>query len=219
MKKSFSVGCVIMASGLSRRFGANKLLADFCGQPMLCRAFAATATPGIAARIVVTRSEEVQALCRAHSVPVLLHSLPGRNDTVRLGLSALLEQQPELSGCMFLPGDQPLLCRETVEAMTERFCHEQSSLTEWQKETEREIFRLGFRVRNDPSPFTGSPVLFEKGLFQELLTLPQGMGGSVLLRKYPAHVHTVYIADRNELADADTPEALAQLEALARQKL
>lgn len=219
MKKSLTVGCVIMASGLSRRFGTNKLLVDFCGQPMLCRAFDATATPGIAARIVVTRSEEVQALCRAHGVPVLLHSLPGRNDTVRLGLSALLEQKPELSGCMFLPGDQPLLCRETVEAMTERFCREQPSPTEWQKETEREIFRLGFRVRNDPSPLTGSPVLFEKGLFQELLTLPQGMGGSVLLRKYPAHVHTVYIADRNELADADTPEALAQLEALARQKL
>lgn len=219
MKKSLTVGCVIMASGLSRRFGTNKLLADFCGQPMLCRAFAATATPGIAARIVVTRSEDVQALCRTQGVPVLLHSLPGRNDTVRLGLSALLEQLPELSGCMFLPGDQPLLRRETVEAMTERFCHEQTSPAEWQKETEREIFRLGFRVRNDPSPLTGSPVLFEKGLFQELLILPQGMGGSVLLRKYPAHVHTVYIADRNELADADTPEALAQLEALARQKL
>ena len=219
MKKSLTVSCVIMASRLSRRFGANKLLADFCGQPMLCRAFAATATPGIAARIVVTRSEDVQALCRTQGVPVLLHSLPGRNDTVRLGLSALLEQLPELSGCMFLPGDQPLLRRETVEAMTERFCHEQTSPAEWQKETEREIFRLGFRVRNDPSPLTGSPVLFEKGLFQELLTLPQGMGGSVLLRKYPAHVHTVYIADRNELADADTPEALAQLEALARQKL
>ena len=95
MKKSLTVGCVIMASGLSRRFGANKLLADFCGQPMLCRAFAATATPGISARIVVTRSEEVQALCRAHGVPVLLHSLPGRNDTVWLGLSALLEQLPD----------------------------------------------------------------------------------------------------------------------------
>ena len=219
MKKSLTVGCVIMASGLSRRFGTNKLLADFCGQPMLCRAFDATATPGIAARIVVTRSEEVQALCRAQGVPVLLHSLPGRNDTVRLGLSALLEQLPELSGCMFLPGDQPLLRRETVEAMTALFCREQPSPAEWQKETEREIFRLGFRIRNDPAPLTGSPVLFEKGLFQELLTLPQGMGGSVLLRKYPAHVHTVYIADRNELADADTPEALAQLEALARQKL
>ena len=95
MKKSLTVGCVIMASGLSRRFGANKLLADFCGQPMLCRAFAATAAPSISARIVVTRSEEVQALCRAQGVPVLLHSLPGRNDTVRLGLSALLEQLPD----------------------------------------------------------------------------------------------------------------------------
>ena len=29
MKKSLTVGCVIMASGLSRRFGTNKLLADF----------------------------------------------------------------------------------------------------------------------------------------------------------------------------------------------
>lgn len=218
MKELLPVGCVIMASGLSQRFGSNKLLAPFCGEPMLCRAFAATDTPKLSARIVVTRSDEVAQLCRSRNVPVLLHDLPGRNDTVRLGLSALLEQVPELlAACS---------CRETS-----RFCAARQ-WKPWQaspggikelgwndKETEREIFRLGFRVRNDPSPLTGSPVLFEKGLFQELLTLPQGMGGSVLLRKYPAHVHTVYIADRNELADADTPEALAQLEALARQKL
>ena len=207
MKELLPVGCVIMASGASRRFGSNKLLADFCGEPMLCRAFAATDTPRLSARIVVTRSDEVAQLCRSRNVPVLLHDLPGRNDTVRLGLSALLEQVPEL------------LCRETVEAMAGISGWDQRTRLERQKETEREIFRLGFRVRNDPSPLTGSPVLFEKGLFQELLTLPQGMGGSVLLRKYPTHVHTVYIADRNELADADTPEALAQLEALARQKL
>lgn len=213
MKKSLTVGCVIMASGLSRRFGTNKLLADFCGQPMLCRAFAATATPGIAARIVVTRSEEVQALCRAHGVPVLLHSLPGRNDTVRLGLSALLEQQPELSGCMFLPGDQPLLRRETVEAMTERFCP-----TEWQKETEREIFRLGAVADNDPTPLVGSPVLFGSSFFSELLTLPENKGGNVLLKKYPAQVRTICIADSAELLDADTPEVLQQLETIARQK-
>ena len=213
MKKSLTVGCVIMASGLSRRFGANKLLADFCGQPMLCRAFAATATPGISARIVVTRSEEVQALCRAQGVPVLLHSLPGRNDTVRLGLSALLEQQSELSGCMFLPGDQPLLRRETVEAMTERFCP-----TEWQKETEREIFRLGAVAENDPAPLVGSPVLFGSSFFSELLTLPENKGGNVLLKKYPAQVRTICIADSAELLDADTPEVLQQLKVLARQK-
>ena len=82
-----SIGCVIMASGLSRRFGSNKLLTPFAGQPMLCRAFAATNTPLLAARIVVTRSAAVQKLCQAHGVPVLLHGLPFRSDTVRLGLT------------------------------------------------------------------------------------------------------------------------------------
>ena len=137
MKELLPVGCVIMASGVSHRFGSNKLLADFCGEPMLCRAFAATDTPKLSARIVVTRSDEVAQLCRSRNVPVLLHDLPGRNDTVRLGLSALLEQVPELFGCMFLPGDQPLLCRETVEAMAGISGWDQRTRLERQKETER----------------------------------------------------------------------------------
>ncbi len=87
---------------------------------------------------MVTRSAQVQALCKAQGVPVLLHALPGRNDTVRLGLSALLAQHPELTGCIFLPGDQPLLQRATVEALLTAFA-------QTQKETERVIFRLGAR--------------------------------------------------------------------------
>ena len=215
MSEPLPVGCVIMASGLSRRFGSNKLLASFCGEPMLCRTLDATNTPRITAKIVVTRSAEVQALCKAHNIPVLLHSLPGRNDTVRLGLSAVLEQQPDLAGCMFLPGDQPLLRRETVESMIDAFDRE---MTGGQKETEREIFRLGFRTTNDPNPLVGSPVLFGNGFFAELCALPEGKGGNVLVKKYPAHVHTVYTMCREELLDADTPEALAQLEAIARRK-
>ncbi len=206
-----SIGCVIMASGLSRRFGSNKLLVPFAGQPMLCRAFAATDTPLLAARIVVTRSAEVKALCEEHGVPVLLHSLPFRSDTVRLGLAALLEQQPGLAGCMFLPGDQPLLRRESVNQLLTAF-------VQTQKETERAIFRAVFPVSNDTGSLVGSPVLFGSGFFTELCTLPEGKGGNVLIKKYSAQVHTVCLANREELLDADTPEALAQLEMLARQK-
>ena len=89
---------------------------------------------------------------------------------------------------------------------------------ERQKETEREIFRLGHRFKNDPDPLVGSPVLFSNGFFPELLTLPEGKGGSVLLHKYPTLVHTACIAQPEELADTDTPAALAQLEALVREK-
>lgn len=209
MNDSLPVGCVIMASGLSRRFGSNKLLANFCGEPVLCRAFAVTDTPQLAARIVVTRSEQVRDLCEAHRIPALLHNLPGRNDTVRLGLSALLEQLPELAGCMFLPGDQPLLRRTTVEQLVEHF--------QAQNKAEQDIFRLGAQALDGLSPLVGSPVLFGKRYFPELLTLPEGKGGSVLLKQYPARVHIVCIADREELLDADTPQALAQLEALAGQ--
>lgn len=212
MENPKPVGCIIMASGLSRRFGSNKLAAPFCGQPLLCRAFSVTDTPLLAARIVVTRSAEVEKLCRAHGIPVLLHSLPGRNDTVRLGLTALRAQHPGLAGCIFLPGDQPLLRRETLERLICAFG------AVGQKETEREIFRLGAVAENDPAPLVGSPVLFGSSFFPELLTLPENKGGNVLLKKYPAQVRTVYIADSAELLDADTPEVLQQLEALARQK-
>lgn len=200
------VSCVIMASGLAVRFGSNKLLADFCGQPLLCHAFAATDTPLLAARIVVTRSAEVEALCRAAGIPCLRHALPGRNDTVRLGLDALLAACPELSGCIFLPGDQPLLRRATLEGMIRTFA-------QTQKETERVILRLGFRAENDPEPLTGSPVLFGCGYFPALRALPENKGGNVLLRKYPEQVQIFYASHREELLDADTPAALAELEA------
>lgn len=211
MEQPFAVGCVIMASGRSTRFGSNKLLAPFGGQPLLCRAFAATHTPLVAERVVVTRHAQVQELCNAQGIPVVLHDLPGRNDTVRLGLAALLERRPDLAGCVFLPGDQPLLRRATVDQLLTAFA-------QTQKETERVIFRLGAPAGNGPDPLVGSPVLFSNGFFPELLTLPEGKGGSVLLHKYPTLVHTACIAQPEELADTDTPAALAQLEALVREK-
>ena len=200
-----SVGCVIMASGLARRFGSNTQLADYGGRPLLCRALEVTATPALAARVVVPRSAEVKALCDAQAVPCLLHCLPGRNATVRLGLEALLEQCPGLAGCSFLPGDQPLLQRETLEALITAFA-------QTQKVTERAIFRLGARAAHGPDTVVGSPVLFGCGYFPALRTLPEGKGGGVVIRQHPGCVRAVYAQSAEELEDADTVERLEALE-------
>lgn len=185
-------GCVIMASGLGKRFGGNKLMADFHGKPMIQCALDASETL-FTKRVVVTRDERIAALCREQNVDVVLHALPHRSDTVRLGLQAL----GELDSCMFLPGDQPLLRRETV-----------AMLLECRNEHPGCIIRPGYEDTE------GSPVLFPSWAFPELLDLPEGKGGGVVIKNHLHAVYRVSVADPFELADADTPEMLETLKGL-----
>lgn len=188
------IGCIIMASGFGKRFGGNKLMADFCGKPMVQKAL--DATDGLFfKRVVVTRHESVADLCREQNVDFVLHDLPHRNDTVRLGLEALGDPD----ACMFLPGDQPLLRRETVAML----------IQSWKEHPD-------CMVRPIHEDTEGSPVLFPAWAFPELKTLPEGKGGGVVIKKYPHDMIRVSVSDPFELADADTPETLELLQQLSR---
>lgn len=188
------IGCVIMASGLGKRFGGNKLMADFNGKPMIQRAL--DLTEGLfCRRVVVTRHESVAGLCREQNVDVVLHDLPHRSDTVRLGLEAL----GELDACMFLPGDQPLLRRETVAKL----------LQNWQQYP-------NCIIRPIHEDIEGSPVLFPAWAFPELRNLPEGKGGSVVIKNHPHEMIRISVSDPFELADADTPDTLELLRQRSR---
>lgn len=185
-----TLGCVIMASGEGRRFGSNKLLADFGGAPMICRALAAT--EGIfAERVVVTRHREVEQLCLERGVRVILHDLPYRSDTVRLGVEAMGER---ITACMFCPADQPLLSRETVQTMALAAACD-----------DRMILRLSDGERD------GAPVIFPRRYFGELSNLPQGKGGGAVMKQYPEAVGRVLTSNALELEDVDTEEDLIRL--------
>ena len=182
-------GCVIMASGLGKRFGGNKLMEDFQGKPMIQRALNATA--GLfSRRVVVTRHESVAALCRQQNVDVVLHDLPHRSDTVRLGLEAM----GDVERCMFCPGDQPLLSKETIQSLLLSAVSNPEAI---------------WRPCCDGAP--GAPVLFPRWAFPELAALPEGKGGGAVMKRYPERCETLPIADAWELMDADTPEILAEL--------
>ena len=184
-----SIGCVIMASGLGKRFGGNKLMADFHGEPLICRIL--DATEGIfAQRVVVTRHEDVAGLCENRGIQVVLHDLPHRSDTVRLGMEAM----PGIDRCMFATADQPLLRKATVSALALAAANDPDSI---------------WRTMCDGTP--GSPVIFPQWAFSQLRNLPEGKGGGVVIKKYPAQLHTVTVRDMYELKDIDSPEDLKEL--------
>ena len=189
-------GCVIMASGLGNRFGGNKLMADFHGRPMIARIL--DATDGLfAKRVVVTRHESVADLCRENGIPAVLHSLPYRSDTVRLGLEVIAD----VDRCMFCPGDQPLLQKDTLASLL--LCGVNHPERMW-------------RPCCDDAP--GSPVLFPRWTFPELLSLPEGKGGGFVAKKYRDRLDILHVADPWELVDADTPEILELLKKQAIQR-
>ena len=116
---------------------------------------------------------------------MIFHTLPERNDTVRLGM----KEMKGMDGCVFCPCDQPLLKKETLQRMINQFENQGHG-----------IYRLSFREKQ------GSPVLFSKEFFQELMTLPTKNGGSYLVKKYPDQVIKVDASDKMELFDIDTQE-------------
>ena len=186
-------GCIIMASGMGRRFGSDKLAADFAGRPLLD--WILDATEDLPEnRIVLTRSDEAAKICRARNIPVIRHDLPHRNQAIRLGLAAM---DSSITGCLFCPADQPLVSSESVNRLLCAFSDEPGA-----------IHRLSF------GDMSGAPVLFPAWCFPELMLLPEGKGGAVLLKKYPDKIRNVQAGSALELKDIDTKEALAELERL-----
>lgn len=178
------IGCVVMASGMSRRFGRNKLLEKIGG-----RTFIETVldrTEGIFdRRVVLTRTPEVRTVCFERGVNVHLHDREYRSEAVAMGV----EMMKDMDGCLFCPCDQPFLKRESIEKLAEEF-----------RRGGKGIYRLGNR----------SPVLFSKEYYDELMNLGRNEGGRTLADRHPDDVRIVP-ADERELADVDTQDDLDKL--------
>jgi molybdenum cofactor cytidylyltransferase len=95
---------------------------------------------------------------------------------------------------MFCPADQPMLRRETVEGLLHCALDQKDRI---------------WRTCSDGLP--GSPVIFPKWAFEELKRLPEGKGGSWVLKEHPDQVAMMEVSDVHELMDVDTPDALELL--------
>ena len=185
-----NIGCILMASGLSVRYGRNKLLEKLDGREVILHTAASLIEAGFTP-LTVTRSAEVKTLLDREGIPCVLHDKPRKSDTIHIGIE---NTDSDAAGFLFMPGDQPLVRPDSLRRMTASFSNH----------PERAI-RLGY----DDTP--GSPVLFPAFCRDKLLAYEGERGGLEVLKKEQIPCDIVQAEYEWELWDADTPEKMEQI--------
>jgi len=190
IKEIQTIGCIIMASGLSERYGKNKLLEKLDGREIILHTAASLAEAGLSP-LAVTRSSELKAILDREGVACILHNRPKKSDTMHIGMENL---PMKAAGYLFMPGDQPLVRPASLRKMAERFFL-----------APRRAVRLGYGEQ------PGSPVLFPASCREDLLAYEGDRGGMDVIRRKKIPCDIVQAEFEWELWDADTPERMERV--------
>lgn len=197
MADTTCVAALILAAGVSSRFGANKLLLPF-GRASVVRASATSALGSRARPVVVITGYEQFAVTRAlDGLPVSFAYNPVYQtgemlSSIKVGLNWLLQHNPPPHAALIALADQPLIPSPVFDrliAAFERGCGDV----------------IAPRFRHDGP--RGHPVLIARRLWPDVLALPAGANvRDLLAARLEVVTHLVVNTDA-VLRDVDTPEA------------
>lgn len=193
---------IILAAGTSSRMGRerNKLLLPLGGRPVL--SYVIEAALGSRARPVVLvlghQAREIWSHIQqdGHANVLQVVENPdyalGQSTSMQAGLRAVLASQAaeNLTGVMFLLGDQPLITARMIDDLLD--LRERSG--------KRIVLPLYAGQR-------GNPVVFALDLAPELLDVRGDEGGRGVLKRHPEEIATLAIDTETTNVDVDTWEA------------
>ncbi|MBI4785789.1 MAG: putative selenium-dependent hydroxylase accessory protein YqeC [Chloroflexi bacterium] len=187
------VAAIVLAAGAGTRMGERvKQLLPWRGKTLIENAVEIATRADVDEIVVVlgARAEIIRPVIE--SLPVRIAQNPdwaeGHSTSIRVGLGAL---NPQTDAAIFINGDQPLITPEIVNAILQRH-----------RETGVSIVAPRYAGQR------GSPVLFGRAHFAELMRLSGEQGGREVLVKYP--VEYVEFAEARAAFDVDTPEDYAR---------
>lgn len=182
---SKKLSCIFLASGHSKRFHGNKLLAPLEGRPLVQHVFEHLPAHMFHQVLVVTRYPQVAQLAQALRFTPILNPDPTDDIavTIRLGLEHL---EQDMGGCMFSVCDQPFLSPASLTALVQEFQAHPHSIAALAHQGKR-----------------GNPVIFPSALFSELSTLAPHQSGSAVIARYPELLRLVEAGDFSQLQDID----------------
>lgn len=195
MSARVKLGVVLLAAGKSERFGSNKLLADFGGRPLVCRALEAMKAVPAQKACVVTGCPEIAVLAGEYGFGVIENDSPqlGQSRSVRLGVEAM----KAMDAVLLLVGDQPMITGASLLRLVQSY----------------EKAGKGIACLRDQTHM-GNPAVFSSGYFEDLLSLAGDRGAKGILRAHQDDLCVVDCVNPGELSDADTPQMLERIRML-----
>lgn len=176
---------ILMAAGIGRRFGGNKLLAPFHGRPLWEYAWERAVEAKKELGIQVLMVSGYQPLLQAPEVIPVCNDLPllGASHTVRLGVKEA--EKMGMQYAVFMVSDQPMLKTSSLKRLIEA----------------REPGKIVCLSKDGRA---GNPVVFHRDFFPELLALTGDRGGKMVMHRHMDAVKWVEADEMSELTDIDT---------------
>jgi molybdenum cofactor cytidylyltransferase len=194
------LGLIILAAGGSTRLGQPKQLLPFKEGNLLQHANQVAIDSGCLPIVVVLGAAAAQSRKSLEGYPVHVVENPnwqtGMASSIKTGLQAVLALSPELDGIILMVCDQPFVTPHLLRKMKK----------EWQNNGK------GMVACSYAGTF-GTPALFGRDYFKDLLTLEGQEGAKKILVTFRSFISLIPFALGQ--VDIDTPEDLKSLEQAA----
>jgi molybdenum cofactor cytidylyltransferase len=211
LNASLSTASIILAAGSSSRMGGgrHKLLLPLDDRPVIAHVIDASLASQARPIIVVLghQSDQVRAQINHytlhHDIALVVntHYQQGMSSSLRLGIQTILTDGyrkatsfHQVDSALILLGDQPLITPWVIDNLITAY-----------RTTGLPIVAPLYKGKR------GSPVLFDKSLFSELIEVTGDEGGRTVLEHHRHEVELVEIGDALANYDIDTWEAYKQV--------
>ena len=207
MNTSLSTAAIILAAGSSSRMGGgrHKLLLPLDDRPVLAHVIDASLASQARPIIVVLghQSDHVRSQIKPYTIHDKItlienvHYQQGMSSSLCIGIQTLLTNgyrkdtsSYQVDSALIVLGDQPLITPQIIDTLISMY-----------RTTGKPIVAPLYKGKR------GSPVLFDKSLFSELIEITGDEGGRTVLERHRHEVELIEIGDALANYDVDTWEA------------
>lgn len=187
-KNMYDLSIIILASGLSKRMGQNKLLMDFKGKKMYQHCINSVKKCDIRQKIVVSAYNEILDYARDMGDFTLVkneNQALGQSQSIKMGIATA---KPCL-GFVFLPSDMPFITDVFLNKLCDFFMQDTSCIVVPRIEGKNSM-----------------PTIFPFSLYDELSNISGDIGGREIIKANLSKLRYFDLSDGNILQDIDTME-------------